>query len=167
MDYLYAPWREEFILGPKADECIFCKPETRPGIRELILHRGRRCFILLNRYPYNSGHLMVIPYRHVARLEALEEAERNELMGLTALASEVMTDLLKPDGINMGMNLGRAAGAGIDGHLHAHLVPRWVGDTNFMPAIFGTRIASVDLEKVCERLRAAFQSAAADQSRTQ
>lgn len=167
MDYLYAPWREEYILGSKAGECIFCEVETRAGISELILHRGVGCFILLNRYPYNSGHLMVIPYRHVARLEALEEAERNELMALAALASQVMTDLLKPNGINMGMNLGRAAGAGIDGHLHAHLVPRWVGDTNFMPAIFGTRIASVDLEKVCQRLRTAFESAAPDQSRTQ
>ncbi len=167
MDQLYAPWREEFILGPKADECIFCEPEKRTGIRELILHRAERCYILLNRYPYNSGHLMVIPCRHVARLEELDDAERNELMGLAALSSRVMTDTLKPDGINMGMNLGRAAGAGIDGHLHAHLVPRWVGDTNFMPALFGTRIASVDLEKVCEQLRAAFRKAAPDRPRTQ
>lgn len=156
---LYAPWREEFILGEKPDGCIFCDPDRRPGVRELILHRGKRAFVVLNRYPYNSGHLMVVPFRHVAQLEELTAAERNELMSLIALASHVLNSTTKPGGINMGMNLGRAAGAGVEGHLHVHLVPRWIGDTNFMPALFGTRVVSVDLAKVCKRLRAAFRNA--------
>jgi len=158
VERLYAPWRESFILGHKDDDaCVFCGPESRPRVRELILHRGRHAFVVLNRYPYNSGHLMVVPYRHVARLEELRSAERNEIMALLAISSRVLTEVQKPAGLNVGMNLGRAAGAGIDGHLHVHVVPRWVGDTNFLPALFDTRIISVDLKKVCRRLRAAFR----------
>jgi len=154
---LYAPWRQEFILGAKADEgCIFCDPDARKNVRELILHRGKTAYVVMNRYPYNSGHLMVIPFRHVAQLHDLKPAERRELMDFVALSSEVLTEVQKPAGMNVGMNLGRAAGAGIDGHLHVHLVPRWVGDTNFMPALFETRIISVDLRAVYRRLKAAF-----------
>jgi len=156
-ELLYAPWRETFILGEKPDGCIFCDPEKRRGVRELILHRGKLAFVVLNRYPYNSGHLMVVPCRHVGRLEDLTAAEQKELMFLLALSSKVLSATNNPAGINMGMNLGRAAGAGVDGHLHAHLVPRWIGDTNFMPALFDTRVVSVDLEKVCRRLRTAFR----------
>lgn len=159
-DHLYAPWRQEFILDAKRqakDEgCIFCRPETRKHVRELILHRGQTAFVVLNRYPYNAGHLMVVPYRHVAQLPALKSAERREIMDLVALASEILAELQNPAGINVGMNLGRAAGAGIDGHLHVHLVPRWVGDNNFLPVLFDTRVISVDLRAMHRKLKAAF-----------
>jgi ATP adenylyltransferase len=156
-DLLYAPWREEFILGPKEEGCIFCDPSSRRGVREFILHRGKRAFIVLNRYPYNSGHLMIVPNRHIAYLEDLSKVERNELMSLIALASRVLNESIKPEGLNLGMNLGRAGGAGIAGHLHVHLVPRWVGDTNFMPTLFNTRVVSVNLMTLCKKLKAAFR----------
>ena len=157
VERLYAPWREEYILGPKDQECIFCKPETRPHVRELILHRAKHNFVVMNRYPYNSGHLMVVPYRHTDQLDKLKVAERNEMMALTALSSEILRETMNPNGINVGINLGQAAGAGIKDHLHVHLVPRWVGDTNFMPALFETRVTSIDLGKVCKQLKAAFK----------
>lgn len=159
VERLYAPWREEFILGPKADECIFCDPDHSPKVRELIVHKGQRAYIVMNRYPYNSGHLLIVPYRHVARLENLQVAERNELMSLSALSSEVLNTLQQPAGLNMGMNLGNAAGAGIADHLHMHIVPRWVGDTNFLSAVSNTRIVSVDLSKLHRRFCAAFRKA--------
>jgi len=164
-DALYAPWREAFILGPKSDECIFCDPATRKGVRELILHEGKRVFIVLNRYPYNSGHLMVVPYRHVANLEDLRTAERNELMALVATASEVINTTIKPAGLNVGMNIGRAGGAGVEGHLHVHLVPRWVGDNNFMATVFDTRVTSVGLGSVKKKLKPAFARACAPKRR--
>jgi len=157
---MYAPWREDFILGPKEEGCIFCDPLARKGVREFILHRGKRAFVVLNRYPYNSGHLMIVPNRHIAFLEKLTVAERNEMMSLISLASSVLNETLKPEGLNLGMNLGRAGGAGIAGHLHVHIVPRWVGDTNFMPTLFDTRVVSVNLMFVCKKLKAAFRKAA-------
>lgn len=156
---IYAPWREGFVLGPREKECIFCEPEKRPHVRELILHRGKRAFIVLNRYPYNSGHLMVVPYRHVALLEKLNKAERDEIMELVVLSSKVLNETLKPGGMNLGMNLDHAGGAGIVGHLHVHIVPRWVGDTNFMPAVFETRVLSVSLKTVHKRIKDGFKSA--------
>ncbi len=159
-ELLYAPWREEFILGPKEEGCIFCDPHARKGIREFVLHRGKRAYVVLNRYPYNSGHLLIVPNRHVAHLEELSGPERNELMSLIALSSRVLNETIKPEGLNLGMNLGRAGGAGIVGHLHVHIVPRWVGDTNFLPAIFKTRIVSVNLVTLCKRLKTAFRKAA-------
>lgn len=159
-DRLYAPWRQEFILGTKntADDegCIFCDPHSHKHVRELILHRGKTAYVLMNRYPYNAGHLLVIPYRHVAQLHDLKGSERKEIMDLVALSSDVLTEVQKPAGMNIGMNLGRAAGAGIDGHLHVHILPRWVGDSNFLPALFETRIISVDLKAVHRKLKATF-----------
>ncbi|GAB4328107.1 MAG: HIT domain-containing protein [Candidatus Zixiibacteriota bacterium] len=154
---LYAPWREEFILGPKPDGCIFCDPQNQPGVRELILHEDRRVFVVLNRYPYNSGHLMVIPYRHVAMLEDLQVEERNDLMELVSVASRIINEEIKPAGLNIGMNLGRAGGAGVEGHLHVHLVPRWIGDNNFMPVLSDTRVTSVGLDSMLAKLRPAFR----------
>lgn len=159
VDMLYTPWREEFVLGPRDQECIFCEPEKRKHVRELILHRGKRAFVVLNRYPYNTGHLMVVPYRHIAQLDDLKPAERNEIMTLIVLSSQVMNERLQPAGMNVGMNLGQAGGAGIEGHLHVHLVPRWVGDTNFMPVAFETRILSIGLNTVRKRLKAGFDAA--------
>ena len=156
---MYAPWREDFILGPKAEGCIFCDPASRKGVREFILHMGKRAFVVLNRYPYNSGHLMIVPNRHIAFLEKLSAAERNEIMSLITLSSAVLNETLQPGGLNLGMNLGTAGGAGIAGHLHVHIVPRWIGDTNFMPALFDTRVVSVNLMSVCKKLKAAFRKA--------
>jgi ATP adenylyltransferase len=154
---LYAPWREELILGPKREGCIFCEPRKQPGVRELILYEGTRVFVVLNRYPYNSGHLMVVPYRHVALPEDLKTAERNELMAVVSTASKILNDVIRPAGLNVGMNLGSAAGAGVEGHLHVHLVPRWVGDNNFMPVLSETRVTSVSLDNVLLKLRPAFK----------
>lgn len=159
---LYTPWREEFVLGPRDQECIFCEPEKRRHVRELILYRGKRVFVVLNRFPYNTGHLMVVPYRHVAQLEELKQSESNELMSVIALSSRVMNERLEPAGMNIGMNLGQAGGAGIEGHLHVHLVPRWIGDTNFMPVAFQTRVLSVGLHTVRKRLKAGFDAACAE-----
>ncbi|HEX9751229.1 MAG TPA: HIT domain-containing protein [candidate division Zixibacteria bacterium] len=156
---LYAPWREEFILGPQPDGCIFCDPSRHRPVRELILHRGKRAYVVMNRYPYTSGHVLVIPFRHVAALEDLTVSERSELMSLTALSTRVLKSIQDPAGMNIGMNLGRAAGAGIEGHLHLHVVPRWVGDTNFLPVLADTRIVSVDLLKLKRTLRTAFRRA--------
>ena len=158
-ELLNAPWREEFVLGPKPDGCIFCDPHKRRGVRELILHQGERVFVVLNRYPYNSGHIMVIPYRHVPRLDQLKVAERNDLMAMVALSSRIINDVLKPAGLNIGMNLGPAGGAGVEGHLHMHLVPRWVGDSNFMAVVSDTRVTSVGLGSMRRKLRPAFAKA--------
>ncbi|MEW5701933.1 MAG: HIT domain-containing protein [Candidatus Zixiibacteriota bacterium] len=159
-EQLYAPWRESFVLGHKKDdECIFCAPETRRDVRGLILHRGRRAYVVLNRYPYNPGHLMIVPYRHLARLEDLRRNERGEIMDLLALSCRMLHEVERPAGLNIGLNLGRVAGAGIDGHLHVHIVPRWLGDSNFMPVSFDTRVISIDLRAITRRLRAAFRRA--------
>lgn len=158
-DLLYAPWREEFILGPKPEGCIFCEPQKRPEVSELIVHEDTRLFVVLNRYPYNSGHLMVIPYRHVALLEELNRDERADLIEMVSLTSRIVNEEINPAGLNVGMNLGRAGGAGIEGHLHVHLVPRWVGDNNFMPVLSGTRVTSVGFETILAKLRPAFARA--------
>jgi len=155
-DAIYAPWREAFILGPKSDKCIFCDPASRKGVRELILFEGKRAFVVMNRYPYNSGHLMVVPYRHVANLEDLRTAERNELMALVATSSRVLNQTIHPAGLNVGMNIGRAGGAGVEGHLHVHLVPRWIGDNNFMATVSDTRVMSVGLGSIKRKLKPAF-----------
>jgi ATP adenylyltransferase len=135
------------------DECIFCsKPAAANDRGEMILERGTSCFTLLNAFPYNCGHLMVAPYRHVDSLSKLEPAEREELVLLLGRAEEVLRSAYHPDGFNAGVNLGAAAGAGIPRHLHAHLVPRWVGDTNFMSTVGETRVMPESLEQTYERL---------------
>jgi ATP adenylyltransferase len=135
------------------DECIFCsKPAAANDREEMILERGTSCFTLLNAFPYNCGHLMVAPYRHVDSLSKLEPGEREELVLLLGRAEEVLRGAYHPDGFNAGVNLGAAAGAGIPRHLHAHLVPRWVGDTNFMSTVGETRVMPESLEQTYERL---------------
>ena len=119
-----------------------------------IIHRGRLHYVVLNRFPYNAGHLLVVPFREVADLPELKPAERDELMALIVFAQQVLQEALKPDGFNIGFNLGAAAGAGIPKHLHAHIVPRWVGDTNFMPVLGQTRVLPVALDTMYQRLRA-------------
>lgn len=156
MERLHAYWRMPYILAPKNPD----KPKN-PFIemlrsdddrKEYILYRGSTGFIVMNRYPYNAGHLLVLPNREVAALESLTEAERHELMDLIVKAQEILTRALKPDGFNTGFNFGHAAGAGIPGHLHCHIVPRWSGDTNFMPVIGNTRVLPDAMDAMWERL---------------
>lgn len=130
----------EFILGPREKGCVFCNRIRRKSDRkDLILHRGKHAFVILNKYPYNPGHLMVVPNRHVSSLGDLKPKEHEEMFRLLVRAEQAMTKAMRPQGFNMGMNLGKAAGAGIDDHLHVHAIPRWFADTNFWPVIGETK----------------------------
>jgi len=158
MDRLWAPWRLAYVTESAArnTECIFCDARTG-GRAELLLWCGQHCLVILNLYPYNNGHLMVVPNRHLSSLEALLPDEQNELMALVRLSEMALTEAYQPHGINVGINLGKAAGAGIENHLHVHLVPRWSGDTNFMTAVGGTRVVPEDLGSTAARLRPILQ----------
>ncbi len=154
MQNLWAPWRSKFVLGKKEHGCIFCtRLRQRKDKSNLILYRGKRCFIIMNRFPYNAGHLMVAPIRHIGELEKLNQAEMLELLQLSQLCIRLLKKELKPQSFNVGMNLGKISGAGIADHLHIHIVPRWEGDTNFMPILGKTKVVSVGLEEMYERLR--------------
>lgn len=157
---IWAPWRSAFILAKKEKGCIFCKRKReRDTINNLIVHRGKTAFIILNKFPYNTGHSLVVPNRHVGHIENLTPEEACEFFELTRLAVAVIKKVLRPQSLNLGMNLGRSSGAGVPGHLHMHIVPRWTGDTNFMPVVGKTNVVSVPLEPVYERLREAFAKA--------
>ncbi len=157
MKRLWAPWRVTYITAAKVPGCVFCEaPISGDDRAALIVHRDASGFLILNRYPYNSGHLMAVPFRHVARLEHLTPEEMRSLMALSGLAVQVLERAVRPEGFNVGLNLGRAAGAGIDDHLHIHVVPRWAGDTNFMPVLGGVKVLPEDLEATYERLTAAL-----------
>jgi ATP adenylyltransferase len=137
--------------------CIFCDAHAQPGRDALIVLRGRVSYVILNLYPYNSGHLMVVPHRHVPTLAATTSEEQAELMRFTRLSEMALTEVYKAQGINIGVNLGRPAGAGVVDHLHVHLVPRWNGDTNFMSVIGETRVLPEDLSDSAKRLRPVFE----------
>ena len=144
---LWAPWRLEYIKGDKPDECIFCsKPAAGDDRASLILDRGERCFLMLNAFPYNNGHLMVAPYEHVPTIEQLDEPTLLELMRLTNRSLAALHEAYSPDGFNIGINQGNVAGAGVEHHLHQHVVPRWGGDTNFMPVLGDTRVLPQSLD---------------------
>jgi len=153
---LWAPWRMEFIRAPKEEGCFLCRI-IRDGpaqdTENLVLHRGKTCLLLMNRYPYNVGHLMVTPLRHVATLCVLTPEELSEMMQLACLSERVLDRVAHPQGFNLGINQGAAAGAGLKDHLHLHVVPRWQGDTNFMPVLGGTRVMPQALEEMAARLR--------------
>lgn len=154
---LWAPWRIQYITGPKAGDCIFCAAASEGvGGSGHVVEAGERCFVLLNAFPYASGHVMVAPYRHVGELEALDDDELLELMMRTRRAIAALRDVMAPHGFNAGLNLGEVAGAGYADHLHLHIVPRWKGDTNFMPVLGGTRVISQALEETREALIAAL-----------
>jgi ATP adenylyltransferase len=159
---LWAPWRLEFILGPKPQECIFCRFPAEPEENDranLVVHRAPQAFTILNKYPYNSGHVMVVPRAHVADLEALGPEAFAALHEELRLAARVVRAVYRPEGMNVGMNLGRIAGAGIDDHLHYHVVPRWAGDTNFMPVLADTRVMVEHLDATWRKLREGFEGA--------
>jgi ATP adenylyltransferase len=148
---LWAPWRLEYIEADDEPRCVFCDPDEH-----LVVHRGELALVLLNRFPYTSGHLMVAPVRHEGRFGGLTDTEALEIHRLAAAAVATLEDEYGAQGLNVGWNLGRAAGAGIIDHLHQHVVPRWVGDTNFMPALGDVRVIPEALEATAERLRGAW-----------
>jgi ATP adenylyltransferase len=153
VDRLWSPWRLAYVTAAHAPtDCIFCDACSHPEA-ELVLLRGGHCFVILNLYPYNNGHLMVVPNRHISALADLSPDEQAGLMAMARLAEMALTEAYHPQGINVGINLGKAAGAGIEHHLHMHLVPRWAGDTNFMSAIGGTRVLPEELGQTAARLR--------------
>ena len=152
---LWAPWRLEYI--EQADEqegCVFCLAAEGDDEEKLVVHRGRRAFALLNKFPYSSGHLMVAPFRHGPGLAELDDAEALEIHRLAGQALEALATTYGPDGYNLGWNLGRSAGAGVVDHVHLHVVPRWTGDTNFMPVLADTKVIPEALAATAERLRA-------------
>lgn len=154
---LWAPWRVEYIHSEKDGGCFLCRMFAEKNDPEnLLLHRGKTCAVLLNRYPYNSGHLMVAPYRHIAGLSGLTPEENLEMSALTARSVEVLKKVMSPQGFNIGMNLGEAAGAGLKDHLHQHIVPRWTGDTNFMPVLGGPRVIPEALAATYDLLAGRF-----------
>jgi len=157
MDIIWAPWRIEYITQPKEPGCIFCiKPSENQDKKNFILLRGERCFVIMNFYPYNNGHLMIVPFRHISDIAELTVDEKLEMMDLLALSKEALQKTMSPNGFNIGMNLGEVAGAGIKDHLHFHIVPRWNGDTNFMPVCAHAKVVSEGLAETWEKLRKAL-----------
>ena len=154
MDRLWTPWRYAYLTksGP-AEPCIFCaKAAEKNDAENFMVHRGKLNFVILNRYPYNNGHLMVVPYVHVSTLEGVTEDVLAEMMGLVRQAEINLRAMYRPDGFNVGMNIGASAGAGVAGHIHMHVVPRWAGDANFMSTIGETRILPEELSTTYEKL---------------
>lgn len=157
MEHLWAPWRVEYIRMEKPDGCILCqKPLESEDESNLIVHCGQTNFVIMNRYPYNPGHLMVAPYRHIATPEDFTDEELDEHYRVVRRCLRVLRELFNPPGFNLGMNLGKVSGAGIDRHIHTHVVPRWQGDTNFMPVIAGTKVISEALADTYKKLKNGF-----------
>jgi ATP adenylyltransferase len=160
MDHLWSPWRLEYVTRTNtADGCVFCDAFDGREQSDLIVFRGRACFVILNLYPYNNGHLMVVPNRHIGRLADATSDELSEMMALTQRSEIILTAAYSPHGMNMGINLGKPAGAGILDHVHLHVVPRWNGDTNFMSVVGGTRVLPEELPQSAARLRPLFEQA--------
>jgi ATP adenylyltransferase len=161
MDYLFTPWRYAYISEAaksdgKTGQCVFCElPKLSDEVAKIIF-RGEHCFIILNSFPYTSGHVMVVPFAHLDELQKLPEGTASEMMSLSQKIEGVLREVYSPDGINLGMNVGRAAGAGVAGHVHMHILPRWVGDTNFMTTVGESRVLPEALEETYKRLRRAF-----------
>ncbi len=155
MKKLWAPWRFKYILHVDVkDRCIFCdKPKGEPNEENLVLYKGKHAFIIMNLFPYNSGHVMVAPYKHTSKLSELSEEELLEIMKLVNASMEAIELAYSPQGFNVGMNLGRSAGAGIEDHIHVHVVPRWIGDTNFMPIIADTKVIPEGLKESYAKLK--------------
>jgi ATP adenylyltransferase len=158
MDVLWSPWRYDYITGSGATHkggCVFCDILNDPASDEekFILKRAGLNFVILNIYPYTSGHLMIVPYEHAATLDAAGKETTDEMMDLTKAAQSAISEVYRPDGINIGMNLGKAAGAGVEGHFHMHVLPRWVGDVNFMTAVGQTRTIPETLQNTYEKLK--------------
>jgi ATP adenylyltransferase len=160
MDYIFTPWRYHYITtaAGKSPTCLLCDELHNSAGPSFIVHRGQHCFIILNAFPYTSGHVMIVPYEHVDRLDKLPEAAALEMMVLCQRLETALRALYKPDGLNLGMNIGAAAGAGVAGHIHMHVLPRWVGDTSFVTTVSETRVLPEDLQTTWEKLKKQFES---------
>lgn len=155
METMFAPWRMEYLVGKKKDGCVFCKCSTRCD--DYIVFEGKTCFVMLNRYPYVGGHLMIIPSRHLGNISELTLEERTEMFDLLDASVKVLKEAMDPHGFNIGMNLGKAAGAGIAEHVHIHVIPRWDGDTNFMSVVGNVRVIPEDLVTTAAKLAPLFK----------
>jgi ATP adenylyltransferase len=167
MEHLWSPWRLEYLIESRSNGCIFCQAAAGDDDREnLVLFRGERAFLILNRFPYNNGHFMVVPYVHVPSLEDLDAPTLTEMMQLLNRGLAALRTAMHPDGFNLGANLGRVAGAGIEDHVHLHAVPRWNGDTNFMPIVGDTRVVPETWLQTYDNFKAALdeQDAAGNRS---
>ena len=160
MDHIWTPWRMKYVTGDKEGKgCIFCTAEEGSDDREnLVFYRGQHVFMILNRYPYTSGHVMCVPYAHQAQLQDLSEETRIELMACTTKTVTVLQQVYEPEGFNIGLNLGAVAGAGVAEHLHIHIVPRWTGDTSFMTAVGETRVLPESLDETYRRVKDAWEA---------
>ncbi len=159
MDFLWTPWRYQYVTqAGKAEECIFCAAasDTAHDRERLVVHRAARNLVMLNRFPYTSGHVMVVPYEHAPNLEEVADETLGELIRLARRAEKHLRSLYRPDGLNLGFNIGRSAGAGIAEHVHMHVLPRWAGDTSFMTAVGETRVLPEDLETTWTKLQREF-----------
>jgi ATP adenylyltransferase len=160
VERIWAPWRLEYVKDASkdlAEECIFCaKPDAGDDEAVLIVHRGERCFVILNKYPYTNGHLMVAPFEHTATIQDLDAETVAEMMALAQRSMTILESKYQPHGYNVGFNQGRVAGAGVEHHIHMHVVPRWGGDTNFMPVLADTHVMPATLEQTYEALRGEF-----------
>jgi ATP adenylyltransferase len=159
MDHLFTPWRYAYVTSvDRVTSCIFCDRAPSPDANRendganLVMYRGRYCFVMVNAYPYTSGHVMIVPYQHVDRLDLLPPEAASELMVLTQRMETILRRLYRPDGINLGMNIGKAAGAGVAGHIHMHMLPRWIADANFMSVIGETRVMPESLTETARRI---------------
>ncbi len=155
MRNLYAPWRMEYIKGEKPKGCIFCKGSIRDD--EFVLYEGEYSFIMMNTYPYISGHLLIAPFRHVSNVEDLTSDEKREIFDLLCISVQVLKKAMTSEGLNVGINLGKVAGAGVDDHVHVHVVPRWSGDTNFMTVVGEVRVIPEDVRKTRDMLLPYFE----------
>ena len=161
MDYLFTPWRYAYITtAGKTTGCLFCESAKRNDREAFIVHRGEHCYIILNTFPYTSGHVMIVPYEHVDELQKLSPAAATEMMTLSRRMEAALRSAYHPDGINLGMNIGAAAGAGVAGHIHMHVLPRWIADSNFMTTVGETRVVPEDLSTTWEKLRTRLAASA-------
>jgi ATP adenylyltransferase len=159
MNHLWSPWRMTYIENAKKEAgCVFCNAQAKQDSSEnLIAFRGKFSYVILNRYPYTSGHLMVIPFVHVPNLESLDSETRAEMMELTSQCTTILKNIYKTESFNVGVNIGEAAGAGVLGHVHIHIVPRWAGDTNFMTSVGDTRVLPESLEDTYKKIKTSFR----------
>jgi Diadenosine tetraphosphate (Ap4A) hydrolase and other HIT family hydrolases len=155
MKSLFAPWRMEYLKGEKQKGCVFCESSVRDD--DLVLYEREYSFVIMNRYPYTTGHLLIVPFTHVSDLEGLTPNEKREILDMLSISVRVLKEAMNPEGFNIGANLGKAAGAGVDDHLHVHVVPRWKGDTNFMTVLGETRVIPEDVRKTRDVLKPFFE----------
>ena len=156
MEQIWAPWRMKYILMDKSKGCFLCENLKQDDAANYILYRGRKNFVIMNVYPYNPGHLMAAPYRHVASLEELTKEELHEHSEIVSRSLKVLRQVFDPQGFNIGVNIGKVAGVGLEGHVHTHIVPRWQGDTNFMPVTADTKVVSEALDETYRKLEGKF-----------